>query len=698
MINRLKELIASFLAVGLLACPLWVESAAADKIQRSLQRSEDIYNYATIATDGPGRGLELYYHKCWKCHNDHAVAAGSPATKLDGLFARATLSTGEPVTVDTVAAKIRDGGPLMPAYKYDLSDQDVADLVSYLREEDCCYVGEEPPANPRYRARPSQPAQLDGPRRLAGGAHGFVAMEGGDPLEGIAVQLIADSNAVRTTVYSDAEGAFRFPELPPGTYTLRVARPLEFKPFQMGSVRIDGATQLDPIVLQRVDPIEGLEYTELLPPTDSIAAQLTGSEWLMNLPGTGQEKRVFSNACGFACHSYQQIFRNRYDEQGWRQIVQRMTRYAGSPLIVPFNRGERRAGGSRRLITYREEAEDIIIGWLARVRGPDSVDAPFKTLPPPRGRATRVVITEYEVPSLLLALHDVDGDSQGNVWYTSHRTPYIGKLEPRTGVVTEYRVPSTPGALSGTHTVWVDDDDIVWLSEGWTHKLTKFDPSTEQFTQYPLAVPGRPKNYPGFGNFGLAPDGFIWYVMGAAVTKIDPTSGQFLERYPFKIMRFTYDNLISKDGTYWVGGQWPGNLIGVLNIRTGQLREFETRSKLSSPAKGAFGWDDKAWFGGRGGQLIEFDPETGRSREYFPPTPYVTFYEAMPDKNGEIWAGEQHGGHFARFDPATEQWVQYMLPEPFGHNRRTWVDHSTNPVTVWYADHNGYMVRIEPLD
>jgi hypothetical protein len=39
-----------------------------------------------------------------------------------------------------------------------------------------------------------------------------------------------------------------------------------------------------------------------------------------------------------------------------------------------------------------------------------------------------------------------------------------------------------------------------------------------------------------------------------------------------------------------------------------------------------------------------------------------------------------------------------MLPEPFGHNRRTWIDNSTDPVTAWYADHNGYMVRIQPLD
>ena len=76
----------------------------------------------------------------------------------------------------------------------------------------------------------------------------------------------------------------------------------------------------------------------------------------------------------------------------------------------------------------------------------------------------------------------------------------------------------------------------------------------------------------------------------------------------------------------------------------------------------------------------------------------MTFYEAMTDKNGEVWAGEMQGGRFVRLNPATVQWTEYVLPEPFAHNRRTWIDNSTDPVTVWYVDHNGYMVRLQPLE
>jgi streptogramin lyase len=49
-----------------------------------------------------------------------------------------------------------------------------------------------------------------------------------------------------------------------------------------------------------------------------------------------------------------------------------------------------------------------------------------------RSAATRVVVTEYELPRVLLSAHDVSGDSKGKIWYSSHRTPYMGVLDPRT--------------------------------------------------------------------------------------------------------------------------------------------------------------------------------------------------------------------------------------------------------------------------
>ena len=70
----------------------------------------------------------------------------------------------------------------------------------------------------------------------------------------------------------------------------------------------------------------------------------------------------------------------------------------------------------------------------------------------------------------------------------------------------------------------------------------------------------------------------------------------------------------------------------------------------------------------------------------------------MPDKNGEVWAGVLRGGQMVRLDLETERWIVYQMPEPFTCDSKTWIDSSTHPVTVWYADYNGYIVRVQPRE
>jgi streptogramin lyase len=51
-----------------------------------------------------------------------------------------------------------------------------------------------------------------------------------------------------------------------------------------------------------------------------------------------------------------------------------------------------------------------------------------------------------------------------------------------------------------------------------------------------------------------------------------------------------------------------------------------------------------------------------------------------------------------RLDPKTSRWAVYQLPEPYAYDRRTYIDSSTHPVTVWFVDYNGYLVRVQPRD
>jgi cytochrome c5 len=112
------------------------------------QRALEIYEFRKAAASGPERGQEIFYYKCWFCHNE--FTQGIP--RLDGLYQKGKLMSGESVTDATVKEKIRSGGPGMAAYKYALSDADLDDLVSFVREK-CCWDSDTPPLNPRFRAR-----------------------------------------------------------------------------------------------------------------------------------------------------------------------------------------------------------------------------------------------------------------------------------------------------------------------------------------------------------------------------------------------------------------------------------------------------------------------------------------------------------------------------------------------------------------
>ena len=119
---------------------------------------------------------------------------------------------------------------------------------------------------------------------------------------------------------------------------------------------------------------------------------------------------------------------------------------------------------------------------------------------------------------------------------------------------------------------------------------------------------------------------------------------------------FSYDNLISADGKYYGGGGLPawGNTMERMDLKTGQWINANTGNHMATAKRGGFDPDDNPWFGGGDGALIELNSKTGLIQEWVPPmapSPLTDFYEAQPDKNGEVWAGVLHGRQMVRLNP-----------------------------------------------
>ena len=71
--------------------------------------------------------------------------------------------------------------------------------------------------------------------------------------------------------------------------------------------------------------------------------------------------------------------------------------------------------------------------FLANVSlsNPDRPEYDFKTLPRPNGKATKVVITEYDLPRKEALPHDVVVDPDGHAWYTDFGNQFVGELDPK---------------------------------------------------------------------------------------------------------------------------------------------------------------------------------------------------------------------------------------------------------------------------
>jgi cytochrome c5 len=96
------------------------------------QRSLEIYEFRKAAQSGPERGQEIYYFKCWFCHNEYTQ--GIP--KLNDPYKRPTLVSGAPVN----DANVKESPQWRPDYaglQICVEGRRLGRSRSYLREK-CC--------------------------------------------------------------------------------------------------------------------------------------------------------------------------------------------------------------------------------------------------------------------------------------------------------------------------------------------------------------------------------------------------------------------------------------------------------------------------------------------------------------------------------------------------------------------------------
>jgi virginiamycin B lyase len=363
--------------------------------------------------------------------------------------------------------------------------------------------------------------------------------------------------------------------------------------------------------------------------------------------------------------------------------------------------------GDQRVQVYRSTAE-----YLASInRGPaQKWSYELKTLPRPSGRATRVVYTEYDLPRETISPHDVIVDSEGIAWYSSFGEQNLGRLDPKTGKVTEFPIDvHKPGFPTGLLGLRSDRAGNLWLGNMYQATIVKFDPRTTKFTTWKLPAE---QNIDAAQVNMVSPqhahvDGKVWTQNNgfAGVHRLDVATGKIETWEPFKSApkgepHNIYDVIPdSKNNAWFTDFRWRH--IGRIDAKSGEVKMFEipATAKVVAPRRGMMDAQDRLWFAQyRGDKIAMLDTKTGQFRDWAVGPRWSSPYDVMIDKNEEAWTGSMITDQVTRLDTKTGQSVDYLLPRTT-NIRRVYVDNSTTPVTFWVgSNHGAAIVKLEPLD
>jgi streptogramin lyase len=518
---------------------------------------------------------------------------------------------------------------------------------------------------------------------------GTVSSEAEGNMEGVVVTAKRPGSIVEVSVTTDAQGRYVFPEnrLDPGEYAL--------------SIRAVGYDIGAP-TKAKVEPEKTATADIKLKKAKNLASQLTNAEWMMSIPGTDDQKATLLNCQG--CHTLERIMRSTHDSDEWTQVITRMMGYGAvsqpikpQPMLDPNRQGQPEQ--------YRKMAD-----YLATINlsSSDHWSYELKTLPRPKGRDTRAIVTQYDMVRPTTEPHDILVDKDGMVWYTDFGEMFIGKFDPKTLKLTEYPIKKFKDkAPTGLLSIEFDHTGKIWFDTMYQGSLGSLDPKTGEIAYYPL-----PPEYNddrvqlNFTGLRYDVDGKVWTksVGTQHIFRLDLATNTWERFHPTDQLppnlkhAGIYQVMADSKNNLWMAEFTEGHL-GKLDAKTKEVTWYATPTPKARARRMQIDDQDRILVTEyRTSKVALFDTKTEKYLAEYSLPPYTFPYRANFDKNGELWASTMSTDRVVRLDPKTGKSVQYLMPSDT-NMRTVFVDNSTTPVTFWVgSNHDHRIVKVEPLD
>jgi len=521
---------------------------------------------------------------------------------------------------------------------------------------------------------------------------GVVSSQEEGNMEGVLVNAKKEGSNITITVVTDEKGNFSFPadRLAPGKYTI--------------STRAAGYTLVGPKAAE-VTAGTTAKADLKLGKARNLAATLSNGEWLNSLPGSDQQK-IFMIQC-VGCHTLQRVLTSTHDAAEFEQVFNRMGKYSpgSTPArpqpLLPGPRGERPPVSGAEAKAAATYLASVTLG------NPDSTEYSFQTQARPKGKSTRVIITEYDLPRKEALPHDVVVDADGKAWYSDFGAQFIGELDPKTGKVTDYALPVLREEQpKGTLDLELDPDGNLWVAMMYQAGVAKMDRKSREMKVYPYPKEWLSYNTqasmvsPNFSNV----DGKVWANNQETREhyRLDVKTGQWenagISKDPRGKQISAYGMPVDRNNNVFLM-EFSGTSIGRRDAKTGLVTIWLTPTPGSRPRRGHVDEQNRMWFAEYGAHAIAmFDPSNDKITEWVTPTKWDSPYDVVPAKNGEVWTGSMHTDLVTRLDPKTSTMTQYLLPRTT-NIRRVFVEETGRRPVLWVgSNHGASIVRVEPLD
>jgi streptogramin lyase/mono/diheme cytochrome c family protein len=496
---------------------------------------------------------------------------------------------------------------------------------------------------------------------------GVVNTAAGQPVAGAMVKLINPERRLTFMVVSQDQGRFEASDLPPGQYTVQGIG-AGFESAQAPVSVVGGKSQkVDVALANKQGPMLPPAWPHRIP-----EAQVRGAS--LNLPaGTGEE--LVSARCT-TCHDVQRIVVKRTTLPEWQHIIERMRGAMAIANIPDISNDD--AGAIAQYLSANFKPTQP---YEANSRLPRELLT---------GKATHYRAVTYDLADHYAEPHDVAADPTGKAW-VAERAGKLGSFDPKTYEFTEITLPPGPASPNRQRlgNPQIDSRGILWVSDGPNGRWLSYDTKYDKFSSFQW-----PK---GHGNAGgnsmaIAPDGVIYATgLGKEVRALNPATAEF-KFYPSPSAKAkqepgAYGLTVAGDGAVW----WAEDEIDKMarvDPTTGQVEEYNIPYTEGHAFPRRMGTDARGdvWVAlWEAGKLMKIDHKTRQMTVYSPPTPLAGNYSVVVDKKNDlIWVSEHQVDKIARFNPKTEEWVEFPLPEAQSDPRRIDID-PTNPNRIFFA-------------